>query len=235
MADRRGHRPRPPSPLQHVREARGCRVSIAGHQSVVLPQAGAHAVGVIWYQEAGRWRGPFNYRHLSYSRILSSFHPTPPPNLPHSISYWENACQIIPPHDTGITASIEKNLEPWIWDADLVSTHPLALDPERKGVIDAYFEEVAQLSKRRWVAELVLWGAASANASLIICARREHNTRSHLKFVYTAMHGVGTPYARRSFEAFGLKPFIEVPEQVQPDPDFPTVAFPNPEEGKGAL
>lgn len=64
---------------------------------------------------------------------------------------------------------------------------------------------------------------------------REHNEQSDLKFVYTAMHGVGTPYARRSFEAFGFKPFIEVPEQVEPDPDFPTVAFPNPEEGKGAL
>jgi phosphoglucomutase len=56
-----------------------------------------------------------------------------------------------------------------------------------------------------------------------------------LKFVYTAMHGVGTPYAKRSFEVFGLKPFIPVKEQVEPDPDFPTVAFPNPEEGKGAL
>lgn len=49
------------------------------------------------------------------------------------------------------------------------------------------------------------------------------------------MHGVGTPYAKRSFEVFGLKPFIPVKEQVEPDPDFPTVAFPNPEEGKGAL
>ena len=49
------------------------------------------------------------------------------------------------------------------------------------------------------------------------------------------MHGVGTPYAKRSFEVFGLKSFIPVKEQVEPDPDFPTVAFPNPEEGKGAL
>jgi phosphoglucomutase len=49
------------------------------------------------------------------------------------------------------------------------------------------------------------------------------------------MHGVGTPFAKKSFEMFGLKPFIPVSRQVEPDPDFPTVAFPNPEEGKGAL
>ena len=28
--------------------------------------------------------------------------------------YWENACQIISPHDVGISQSIQKNLEPWM-------------------------------------------------------------------------------------------------------------------------
>ena len=28
--------------------------------------------------------------------------------------YWENACQIITPHDVGISNSIQKNLQPWI-------------------------------------------------------------------------------------------------------------------------
>ncbi|CAO3669436.1 unnamed protein product [Umbelopsis ramanniana] len=126
--------------------------------------------------------------------------------------YWENACQIIPPHDSGIATAIDENLEPWVWDEKLASESPLSQDPAEKGVVDSYFKELSALS-----------------------AFRADNEASDLKFVYTAMHGVGTPYAKRSFEVFGLKPFIPVKEQVEPDPDFPTVTFPNPEEGKGAL
>ena len=53
-------------------------------------------------------------------------------------------------------------------------------------------------------------------------------------FVYTAMHGVGLPFASRSFSVFNREPFKSVPSQCEPDPTFPTVSFPNPEE-KGAL
>lgn len=49
-------------------------------------------------------------------------------------------------------------------------------------------------------------------------------------WVYTAMHGVGTRVVRRLVEKAGLSEFIGVTEQLNPDPDFPTVAFPNPEE-----
>ena len=52
--------------------------------------------------------------------------------------------------------------------------------------------------------------------------------------VYTAMHGVGAAVARRAFAAAGVPVPTEVREQVEPDPEFPTVAFPNPEE-PGAL
>src|SRR3954470_622768 len=44
------------------------------------------------------------------------------------------------------------------------------------------------------------------------------------------MHGVGSAVIRRVFAAAGFPPLHEVPEQAEPDPDFPTVAFPNPEE-----
>ena len=51
-----------------------------------------------------------------------------------------------------------------------------------------------------------------------------------IKIVYTAMHGVGTETVQRVFNHAGFATLILVDEQCAPDPDFPTVAFPNPEE-----
>jgi phosphomannomutase len=51
-----------------------------------------------------------------------------------------------------------------------------------------------------------------------------------LKIVYTAMHGVGTETVKKVFAEAGFPDLILVTEQAEPDPDFPTVAFPNPEE-----
>ena len=51
-----------------------------------------------------------------------------------------------------------------------------------------------------------------------------------LKIVYTAMHGVGTETLQRVFHKAGFLAPVLVDAQAAPDPDFPTVAFPNPEE-----
>ena len=51
-----------------------------------------------------------------------------------------------------------------------------------------------------------------------------------LKIVYTAMHGVGKETLLKVFADAGFEQPILVTEQAEPDPDFPTVAFPNPEE-----
>jgi phosphomannomutase len=55
-----------------------------------------------------------------------------------------------------------------------------------------------------------------------------------LRYVYTPMHGVGLETAERVFAEAGFAAPLIVAEQAAPDPDFPTVAFPNPEE-PGAL
>ena len=55
-----------------------------------------------------------------------------------------------------------------------------------------------------------------------------------LKIVLTPMHGVGGATMRAVFEQAGFTDVTMVAAQAEPDPDFPTVAFPNPEEA-GAI
>ena len=51
-----------------------------------------------------------------------------------------------------------------------------------------------------------------------------------LVVVHTALHGVGSETVRRAFAAAGFPEPLPVPAQAEPDPLFPTVSFPNPEE-----
>ncbi len=73
-------------------------------------------------------------------------------------------------------------------------------------------------------------------AQLTQTRARSVNATTPLTFAYTAMHGVGLPFAQAAFSAAGFPEdkFTIVQVQAEPDPDFPSVKFPNPEE-KGAL
>ncbi|EOD46227.1 putative phosphoglucomutase protein [Neofusicoccum parvum UCRNP2] len=128
--------------------------------------------------------------------------------------YWGNGCQIIPPHDAGIAKAIEQNLEPVTWDTSVVDEGSLLIEGALGLVRDAYFRAVR-------------YSAVPEDEPL--------PTFDDLKFVYTPMHGVGLPYMQQAVKDLGFGDKIHVVEaQAKPDPNFPTVKFPNPEE-KGAL
>ncbi|QGU02750.1 putative phosphomannomutase [Corynebacterium kalinowskii] len=59
---------------------------------------------------------------------------------------------------------------------------------------------------------------------------RVNNERAALKVAYTAMHGVGGRSLTQALQAAGFAQIFPVPAQHYPDPLFPTVSFPNPEE-----
>ncbi len=71
-------------------------------------------------------------------------------------------------------------------------------------------------------------------AAAAALASETPEARADLKITLTAMHGVGAALTKRVLEAAGFGQVELVAEQAEPDPDFPTVSFPNPEE-KGAL
>lgn len=120
--------------------------------------------------------------------------------------YDASARQIIPPVDGIIAAGIDATPRA----CDVMYAHPEDPDIVRLGdeLVQAYLDRASAVG-------LV------PEARSVVAA-------------YTAMHGVGASNIRRAFAAAGFAPVVEVEAQVEPDPDFPTVPFPNPEE-PGAL
>jgi phosphomannomutase len=58
----------------------------------------------------------------------------------------------------------------------------------------------------------------------------KHGAAADLTVVHTALHGVGTETVMAAFAAAGFEAPLVVESQAEPDPSFPTVTFPNPEE-----
>ena len=60
----------------------------------------------------------------------------------------------------------------------------------------------------------------------------ENAAKAHLHIVYTPLHGTGHTLVPQALQAFGFENMTIVNEQANPDPNFPTVSSPNPEEAQ---
>ncbi|XP_053273598.1 phosphoglucomutase-2 isoform X1 [Pleuronectes platessa] len=156
---------------------------------------------------------PFTVSHLGLcAGIMVTASHNPKQDNGYKV-YWENGAQIVSPHDKGISKAIEENLEPWpeSWNAEEALKSPLLKDPYQD-VHTQYFKAIQKH-----------------------CHHRDINKSSEVKIVHTSVHGVGHTFVQSAFKAFDLHPPYAVEEQKDPDPEFPTVKYPNPEEGKGVL
>ncbi|MCO8129241.1 phospho-sugar mutase [Acidimicrobiia bacterium EGI L10123] len=144
----------------------------------------------------------FAVRHLGGAAgVMVTASHNPPADNGYKV-YAGDGAQIVAPWDREIAAHMAA--------IERVSDLPLApLDDARiaelgDDVVDAYVEGVAGL--------------------------RTSHAPVDLRVAYTPMHGVGLEVLQAAFARAGLAPPAVVEAQAHPDPDFPTVAFPNPEE-----
>ena len=115
--------------------------------------------------------------------------------------YLGDGSQIVAPVDAQISAEIEHIASTSQPLPDDADSEWITLDEQ---VVDAYVERAVSL----------------------VSGSHHRGIRA----VYTAMHGVGGALLERVFQGAGFPAVLPVAEQFLPDPDFPTVAFPNPEE-----
>jgi phosphomannomutase len=157
------------------------------------------------------------------ARLLPA--PLPTPVLAHAVLLLKAAAGVMvtashnPPQDNGykvyaadgaqIVPPADAGIEAAIDAVGPLSTVPMSYEYEVLGqqVLESYLDSVATVP------------------------RTEHR---RLRTVHTALHGVGSAVLHDAFARAGFAPPVPVTEQAGPDPDFPTVPFPNPEE-PGAL
>ncbi|KAH7119159.1 hypothetical protein B0J11DRAFT_87627 [Dendryphion nanum] len=175
----------------------------------------AQGIKVWWYEVPTHTPlVPFGVRELNAAAgIMITASHNPARDNGYKV-YWSNGCQIIPPHDSGIAKAITDNLKPVTWDTSVVDQGHLLVEGALELVRDSYLEAVRRASRPEGI---------------------QVTTNPDFRFVYTPMHGVGLIPMNLALERLGLESaMMVVEEQAHPDPDFPTVKFPNPEE-KGAL
>ena len=121
--------------------------------------------------------------------------------------YWSDGAQVVPPHDKGIIGEVHK------------VSGPVAamnrVEAGKKGLILPIDREIDDAYNKMVVDQ-------SLNPELV----KERGTG--LKVVYSPLHGTGLIPVETVLNELGIN-VITVPEQRDPDGDFPTVDFPNPE------
>ncbi|KAJ5725966.1 uncharacterized protein N7483_007323 [Penicillium malachiteum] len=150
-----------------------------------------------------------NYFKATAGVMVTASH-NPPQDNGYKV-YSSNGAQINRPEDEGIAQSIRENLEPWqnAWK-ELLPCDILHFDAFQNlvGPYETKVQDFARSTVTDW--------------------------RPFSPFVYTPLHGVGGLVLPELCSSLGVDNIVSVPLQIAPDPEFPTVKFPNPEES-GAL
>ena len=120
--------------------------------------------------------------------------------------YWEDGAQIVSPIDLKIAQRIDFKNPPS--EEALADYEDANILKDDNGSIQKYVD--------------------FASSSVSPESKRE------IKQIYTPLHGVGKEVFVDVFQKAGFENLTVVKSQAEPDPDFPTVSFPNPEE-EGAL
>ena len=127
--------------------------------------------------------------------------------------YWEDGAQITPPHDKNILAEVAK-----VTSFDMVKTMSKE-DAVAAGLYNVISEEIDE----KYFEEL---------RKLSIHPEVIKEVAKDIKIVYTPLHGTGLAPVQRVLSDLGFENVYIEPQQAIPDGNFPTVAYPNPEDEK---
>ena len=122
-------------------------------------------------------------------------------------AYWNDGAQLVPPHDKNVISEVGKLKE--ISEVNF-NKNPQLIELIGKEVDEAYMREVVNLS-------------VSPEAI---------KAQSDLKIVFTPIHGTGITLVPEVLKRMGFKNVHVVEEQAEPNGNFPTVEYPNPEEAE---
>jgi phosphoglucomutase len=124
--------------------------------------------------------------------------------------YWEDGAQFTPPHDKAVTEHVLA-----ITDMSVCKTMSKE-DAEAAGLYITIGKDVDD----PYIAEV---------KKTILHPDVIREMADSIRIVYTPLHGTGHVPVMRMLRELGFTQVYEVPEQAEPDGDFPTVSYPNPE------